>query len=254
MAPTVTIVECPRATARAEPKSHFSPEPPVRKFRPVAQLITPAPPNWLGEHLLTWAHEVAVCLSMEQFQQKRAELTEDLRKIRKAAAFMRQRLDELSVCQFLSASGDEPLDAPYKFQIVLSELEIRAANAVNSPNLVDDKGKVKAGTGRAMPEGTISAHTYCALLIAEAWKKIHGKHPAPRNRNALEATDLYWHLVGGKRPPSWGDDHLMAWRHHLKQATTISNVRDRAEIRRHMDIAAGFEKFLNSDFARHAGN
>jgi hypothetical protein len=254
MAPKVTIVECPRATARVEPKFHFPPDHPVRKFRPVAKLITAEPPNWLGEHLLTWAHEVAVCVSMEQFQQKRAELAENLRKFREAAAFMRHRLDELSICQFLSASGDEPLDAPYKFQIVLSELETRAADAINSPNLVDDKGKVKAGKARARPDGAISGQTYCALVIAEAWKKIHGKHPAPRNRNALKATDLYWHLVGGKRPPSWGDDHLMAWRHHLRQATTISNVRDRAEIRRHMDIAAGFEKFLNSDHASQPGN
>ena len=254
MAPKVTIVECPRATEGAQLKFHLPPDHPVRKFGPVAKLIIAEPPNWLGEHLLTWAHDVAVCLSMEALQQKRAELTENLRKFREAAAFMRHGLDELSICQFLSAGADAPLDAPYKFQIVLNELENRAANAGNSPNLVNEKGRVKAGTGRAMPDGAISGQAYCALVIAEAWKKIHGKYPAPRNTNAIEATNLYWHLIGGKRPPSWGDDHLMAWRHHLRKAITISNVRDRAEIRRHMDIAAGFEEFLNSDLVRRAGN
>jgi len=254
MAPKVTVVQFTHATERAEPKFHLPPDHPVRKFRPVAKLITAEPPNWLGEHLLTWAHEAAVCLSMEPFQQKRAELTQNLRKFREAAAFMRHGLDELSICQFLSAGAVAPLDDPCKFQIVLSELENRAADAVNSSNLVDDKGKVKAGTGRAMPDGAISGQVYCALVIAEAWKKIHGKYPAPRNTNAIEATNLYWHLIGGKRRQSWGNDHLTAWRHHLRKAKTISNVRDRAEIRRHMDIAAGFEEFLNSDLARHAGN
>ena len=86
------------------------------------------------------------------------------------------------MCEFLNAAATTPLDAPHKFQIVLGELQIRASRALKLSNLVNSKGKTKAGRGRALPDGAISGQTYCALLIAEIWKRFHGEYPPSSNR------------------------------------------------------------------------
>jgi len=253
MAPKVTIVEFPRVTTRREPKFHLPPDHPARKFRPVAKLITSNPPDWLAEHLLSWAHNVAVCLTIEQLQPKRSELVENLRKFREAAAVLRHSLDEPSICQFLNAGGSGPLDDPYKFQTVLYELETRAAGAIKLPNLVNDKGKTRAGRGRTKPDGAIAGQTFCAFVIAEAWKSIHGVYPPPRNKKAAEATNLYWSLAGGDGGVSGRGNPLTKWRPHFAKAIRITVEPDRTEIRRHMLEAARFEELLNSETPGQSG-
>ena len=222
-------------------------------FKPVAELITPDPPEWLAEHLLRWATTIYMCQAVERRQPTRAQMVKILAKVRDAADLLRRALGEPSVCEFLNAGASTPLDASYKFQIVLGELQIRAGRALKLPNLIDSKGKVKAGRGRALPDGAISGQTYCALLIAEAWKRFHGEYPASRNRKAAKAVDLYWRLAGGQRDISWGNDPLAAWRYHLKEAESIPAEQDRAEIRRHMLESARFADHLKSEAAREGG-
>ena len=168
-------------------------------LKPVAELIVPDPPDWLAEHLSRWTTTIYMHQAIERRQPTRAQMVKILAKVRDAADLLRRALGEPSVCEFLNAGASRPLDASYKFQLVLEELHIRAGRALKLPNLIDGKGKVKAGRGRALPDGAISGQTYCALLIAEAWKRFHGEYPASRNRKAAKAVDLYWRLAGGQR-------------------------------------------------------
>jgi hypothetical protein len=135
----------------------------------------------------------------------------------------------------------------------VDDVQARADRASKTPDLVDSKGKAKAGRGRARPSGAISAQTYCAIFIAEVWKFFRGKYPAPRNKEAEEAADLYWKLAGGKRD-SWGNDPAGAWRPHLAKADKTPAIQDRAEIRRHLRGAAQQSKLLAADHPPDAGN
>ena len=192
--------------------------------------------------------------AVERRQPTRAEMLAKLKRIRNAAAILRHELGDASVCEFLSEGGSQPLDAAQKFQMIVGELEIRAERASKLPNLVNKKGRTKAGQGRAQPDGAISTQTYCAMFIAEAWKWFRQEYPAPRNRDAAKAIELYWNLVGGQRN-TWGGDPLNAWRPHLKEAAKIPpDQKDRAEIRRHLRINAMDADTINSEAAMEDGN
>jgi hypothetical protein len=100
---------------------------------------------------------------------------------------------------------------------------------------VNKAGRTKAGKGRASPFGAFSAQTYCALLIAVAWKHFRGRYPGSRNRKAAQAAEAYWRATGTERR-GWGSDPLTAWRPHFEKAQA-STAADhlRAEFRRHLE-------------------
>jgi hypothetical protein len=83
-------------------------------------------------------------------------------------------------------------------------------------------------------------------LIAETWLYCRGDYPAPGNRQAIEAADIYWRLLGAERQP-WGDDNLIAWRHHFRAAgqnQTPAMMDLRAEYQRHLRESARMETLL----------
>ena len=139
-------------------------------FEPVADLIAPDPPDWLPEHLLRWSSTIFISYAVEWRQPTRAEMVKILGEVRDAAAFLQRELGQPSLREFLDVGGSEPLNASTKFQTILAELQVRADRASKLSNLVDDKGRARAGRSRAQPDGAISAQAYCALLVAEAWK------------------------------------------------------------------------------------
>jgi hypothetical protein len=242
-----------KASTQRKPKIDLPVQHPIDEFKAVARLITPDPPDWLAEHLMSWAPTIFLSKAAELRQPTRAEMVEILTKVRDAAALLQRALAQPSVCEFLDAGGSEPLDAHFKFRMVVGELQLRADRASKLPNLVDKKGKVKAGRGHAQPDGAISTQTYCALLIAEAWKWFRGEYPAPRNKRAAQAIDLCWQLAGGKRETSWGNNPLTAWRYHLKAAATIPAEQERAELRRHMREHVRQVDLLKSEAAGESG-
>jgi hypothetical protein len=217
----------------------------VNAFKPVAELITPEPPDWLSEHLWQWSPTIGMSRAVEGRQPTRAEMVSLLKKVRDAAALLQGAVAKPSVCEFLNAGGTIPMDSPFKFQMIVGELQLRAERASKLPNLINDKGKTKPGRGHAQPDGAMSAKTYCALLIAEAWKYFRGAYPAPRNTQAARAADMYWHLTGGKTQ-SWGAYPLTAWRHQFTQAATAPAERDRGELQRHMKESARWADYLRS--------
>ncbi|HWA91159.1 MAG TPA: hypothetical protein VG889_14065 [Rhizomicrobium sp.] len=209
-------------------------------FKPVAEMVAPNPPEWLAEYLHEWAPMFFLDQAVGLRQPTRAQMVKILKKVRDAAALLRRALAESSVCEFLNAGGDRPMDAPFKFQMIVGELQVRADRASKLPVLVDHKGKVKPGAGRAQLGEAIPARIYCAIFIAEAWKWFRGRYPGPRNRRAAQAIDLYWKLAGGRRDRRWGGDPLGAWRSNFEDAAKTPTDKYRAEFRRHMGQHAQF--------------
>jgi hypothetical protein len=211
-------------------------------FTSVADLITSQPPAWLLEHLERWSYTLFMRHTVEAQQPTRAELLPVLIKVRDAAALLQRTIDNGAVREFLDAGDTQPIHQFPILQATLYELNFRADRASKSPNLVDTRGKPRAGRGPAFPDGAYPAQTYCAMHIVEAWKWFAGLYPAPRSRRAAEAAKLYWQLAGGGKRQGWGNDVLASWRHHLNKAvhTPVRKAaetlmeKDRAEIRRHL--------------------
>jgi ParB-like nuclease domain len=176
--------------------------PPVEAFEAIAQLITPKPPIWLKEHLHRWLPLSAY--AVEALQPSRAEMRANLTKVGEAASLLIKALGSTAIVEFLDLGADRPV-APGDVQATLVDIRDRAAAAYRSSALVDSRGRTKAGRGRALPKAGISPQAYCALLIAEAWLYFRGNYPSPGNKQAAEATDIYWRLLGGELQ-SWGSD------------------------------------------------
>jgi hypothetical protein len=216
-----------------ERKSHLRPAHSIEAFEPIAALIAPNPPDWLAEYFRQWAPTIYLSDAVELRQPTRTEMRKILAEVSEAAGLLQRALAEPSVCEFLDAGGNEPLNAPVKLQILLGEIKLRADRASEQTNLVNEKGKSKPGRGRAQVGEVISTRVFCAILFAEAWNCVWGKFPAPRNPKAAQALELYWELCGCERD-SWGDEPQNAWRDHLATAARTRAERERAEFRRHM--------------------
>jgi hypothetical protein len=221
--------------------------PPVEAFEPVARLIAPKPPVWLKEHLRRWLPMSAY--AVETLQPSRAEMRANLTQVEEAASLLIEALGSPAMVEFLNLGADQPLRAPGNLRASLVDIRNRAKAASRSSALVDFGGRTKAGRGRALPNAGISAQKYCALLIAETWLHFRGEYPPPRNRQAAEAADIYWRLLGGERQ-SWGNDKLIAWRRHFQRALKHQSAEMddlRAEYKRHLRESARMEALTAED-------
>jgi hypothetical protein len=236
-----------------ERKSHLLPAHSPEAFKAVAALIISDPPAWLVEHLWQWSSAIYLGDGVELRQPTRTEMRNILGKVSEAAGLLQRALAEPSVCEFLDAGGDEPLNAPVKLQILLGEIKRRADRASERTNLVNEKGKGKPGRGRAQVDEVISTRVFCSILFAEAWNYVRGEFPAPHNLKAAQALELYWNLCGCERD-SWGDEPQNAWRDHLATAARTPAERERAEFRRHMHELSRHANSLQPDAARGDGN
>jgi hypothetical protein len=82
----------------------------------------------------------------------------------------------------------------------------------------------------------MSPHTFCAIIIWEAWKHVHTVAPKPKSRRAAEAAEAYWETTG-RQGHYFGEEPLAFWRHHLKKADASSVTDFRAEWRRRLTEA-----------------
>ena len=220
-------IKLPHAKGRSTPKDH------IADFEEVGRLITSEPPAWLASHLIRWSSSVLFGRAMEDHQPTRVEMRKILAEVGDAAGIVQRALGANVVREMLDAGGDGPISSPGVLRQFLDDIERRANRASTSPTLINREGKTKAGRGRALPDGAVTAQTFCALLIAETWKWFNGDYPPPRNRRAAEAVDLYWRLSGGE-VLSVGEDRFATWRKFFMKIPTLKVEDDIKEYRRHL--------------------
>jgi hypothetical protein len=221
------VADTPSSSAPETPKSNLPPERQDEDFQPIAQLVTPNPPEWFREylHFLYWSVRRISVLGDEQ--PTRAEMLRTLAEVKTAAKVLMNALGRPVVLEIL---GTIRLPKVLYLLAMLRDLHDQARNASQSPILVKMDGRAKPGRGRACAEQTISARTYCALVIAECWKHFNGAYPAPSDRRAAEAAETYWQASIGKKSGIGGIDVLKAWRPHFKIVRLSIADRKRAEI------------------------
>jgi hypothetical protein len=219
---------------KKEPRS----KPPVSvpTFTDVARLVAGADaPPWLSEHFKRWAPSLALDRCVQAVQPTKAAMKKQLTAVEDAALLLARALSDASTREFLEIAGRT--ENTVALVNPLHDVAERAKRAAASPALSTQAGKTKAGRSRAMPPNAISAKTYCAVLIAETWAYLHGRHPAPRNLQAAAAANAYWRASRGKAT-GWGKDPLTGWSPYFKKAKAPAAAPIRGECRRHLIEAA----------------
>ena len=100
---------------------------------------------------------------------------------------------------------------------------------------------LQAGRGKAAPIGALSPTTYCALIVLETWKFLHGAEPLPGNKRAAEAAEALWRAAGGEAH-EYGEEPRARWRYHFKTARRIPANDLRGEYKRHLIESERFRK------------
>ena len=231
-----------------EPAETHDGESAASGFADVARLIAgdEAPP-WLVETLKRWGPPVAVARGVDLLQPTRSEMKKRLQAVKDAAALIVNALNDGAIREFLDADAQGKI--PYHGQIdhMLRDLVRRGDEGLALLAAAD--GKTKAGRNKAFPPEYFPPKTFCAAIIAEAWSFIRGVEPAPKNRQAAAAADLFWRVlmddlrieptreplerIVAKEAKSWGN-RLNGWRHHFKQARKPAVAKIRQEFRRHL--------------------
>jgi hypothetical protein len=98
-----------------------------------------------------------------------------------------------------------------------------------SPALSDSTGNTKSGRGNAPVPGADNPKVFCALVVAEAWKFVHGEYPSPKSEPAAKAALAFWSVSGGEEPKGWGAKRERAWRPYFEKARSPVHVSKRAE-------------------------
>ena len=216
----------PQALVPKLPPDHWG-----KDFQPIALLLTPNPPQWLKECLHLFCCAVWTDWVLVEEQPTRAQLLQTLVEVRGAVDLLMKILVRADLLAFLG-SEDRLISLPriMILQMNLKDICDRASIACQSPELVDKDGKARPGQGRAYAAKRLSTRTYCALVIAECWRRFDGNYPPPRNRKAAEAAEVLWQMAIGKKSGIGGTDVLAAWRSHFRKAESPEADSKRAEI------------------------
>ena len=212
----------------------FMPSSKIDDFVHVARLIGgDRMPAWLPEQLRKWTGSIFLDRWVEMKQPTRAEMRLILRRVQNAAELAARALGSATAREFLEAAPNRPFANIGRLIYDLEDLARRAVRANNSAALATEAGKTKSGRGKAAPTGAISPPIYCALIILETWKFVHGVEPLPKNQKAAAAAEALWRAAGGDAH-SCGEEPFARWRHHFKAARIVPAYDLRAEYRRHL--------------------
>lgn len=200
----------------------------------IADLIAPADtPSWLKEYLQNWAPSLMLDRGVWAMQPTKVEMRQRMLDVSNAASLLHDALGDASAKEFLEGAGEIRIDNIGGLQRTLQLIAERAKQAAAHSAISTKAGIAKSGRGKAAPPDTYAPKVFCALVIAEAWKFMRSKYPAPRNRIAAQATHEFWKACGGPTT-GWGSDPLNAWRPYFIRARAPEAEKERVECARQL--------------------
>jgi len=185
--------------SKLTPLARFPPRNPP-DFVLIANLIAGyAAPAWLAESLRSWVGSIFLDRHIHQIQPTRAKMRRDLKSILNGELTTDDFWPSDSVVEFLAAFGDASTE----------ELCRRALQSLQT-----EGNETRRGPGKAIPPKGIAPKTYCALIVSEAWEKLHRRRPRPKSARAGEAAELLWRAAAGDG--HFGEEEPVArWRYHF---------------------------------------
>lgn len=194
-------------------------------------------PSWLVRFLRHSAPTIYMDRETQLQQPTKAAMRGRLVEIGGAAALLRNALSDVAIREFLEHEAAIRIENLGGLEKTLRVIAERAEIAANSPAISNEDGEAKAGRGRALPSVAIQPKTYCALVISETWKFVHGVYPRLRSQEAAAAAHALWH-ASGARETGWGNEPLNAWRYHFATALILTEAAESVELRRRLTESA----------------
>ncbi len=197
-------------------------------FVNIARLIVGHSPacSWLAESLRKQAGSVFLDRHVHTTQPSRAEVRKVVERMLNGDLTEDNLLREDPVMQYLDAFGEGPIEARCRWAL---------------QSLQTETGQTRRGPGKATPPDGVDPMTYCALLVAEAWEKLHGKRPPSKSSRASAAAEQLWRASSGDG--HYGEDEPFArWRYHFKLAARAEQRQLRMEFRRRLSLSEHFSK------------
>jgi hypothetical protein len=197
-------------------------------------LISPAP-AWLIEVLSDFAFEISTQHSIDEMSLTRTELFKSITSAQRMAIGFIEYLQTPHGPGFVSAHAPE-IDEDFQRQLIepLQKL-LQGMNSVPA-SMLDARGKVRSGRGKALLPGSMPARYICAAIISEAARFLEQKGLSAPAKTKLNksATHLWMSLL----PPlmGWGESRSPSWTRYFKAAEDPRLSALRQEVFRHLSI------------------
>jgi hypothetical protein len=209
------------------------PEPRLGDFATVAsRFVSTEAPNWLPNLLRDWAPSLMMDRAVHEAQPTKAQMRKRLGEIAEAAVLLQQALQDAPTKEFLELEGHVQIENIGGLDHALRTIRERATLAAQSPRISAASGTARRGRGKALPTGALSPKIFCAIIVSEIWKYLHGRYPGAKNGKAAAAAQAYW-LASGGESAGWGSDPLSGWRDYFVGAKAPAGDKLRQEVRRH---------------------
>ena len=203
-----------------------------RVWQEIAALIRKDPPPWVATLLRQWGPSIMLDRAVHAAQPSKVNMRKRLIQVANAAAILRDAVQHDPTREFLELEGNVRIENLGGLEHTLRIIGERAASAAVSPRIAASGTTAKKGQGKALPAKALHPKVFCALIICEAWKFLHGKYPGSRNPKAEAAADAYWRASGGSTR-GWGRTRLSGWRPHFEKVESAAAEKMRNEVRRH---------------------
>jgi hypothetical protein len=136
-------------------------------FKDIAAKISQdTPPAWVAAMLRSWAPSLTLDQGVHANQPEKVQMRQHLLEIAKAAAKLQRYLQDTPVREFLEKVGAIRIENIGALDHALRQIGERAT--------VASKTMAMEGRGKALPADVISPKAFCAVIISEIWKHLHG--------------------------------------------------------------------------------
>jgi hypothetical protein len=205
------------------------------KVRYAAECLISPTPAWLTKVLSDFAFEISTQHNIEHMSLTRKDLFEAVSSAQRMAIGFIEFLQTPHGPGFVAAHAPE-IDEDFRLHLIEPLQKIaRSMNSVPA-SMLDARGKIRSGRGKALLPGSMPARYICAAIISEAVRFLEQKGLSAPTKAKLNqsATHLWTSLL----PPlkGWGESRSPSWTRYFKAAEDPRLATLRQEVFRHLSI------------------
>lgn len=165
-------------------------------------------------------------------------MRQELVKIHQLSDLLERHLQNSAVIGFIEVNSDADFHAEVSsVRGNLNRLRSKVRQALKSPQLIGENGKVLSGRGKPLLPNTMPPRYVCAAIIAEVFDFFYpDKDANPPQRKVWSAAEEFWESFF--EPEGWGNDRLTGWKDYFKAANDSRLQSLRSGVRRILSIEA----------------
>lgn len=176
-----------------------------------------APPQPFVSSLVLLGIALKGFVAVEQRRVTRKEMRERLERVRDLATELRVTLFDPGTLAFIERGAEHFMQGHSSLLSMLQDVARRADKAAQAP-------RRRGGQDRAHVAADVpTAHSFCALVIAEAWQLMRHEEVKPSSGKAHIVAKALWLACGGTHDRQWGSTNA-GWRRHFEAARLIADV------------------------------